>query len=61
VFEGRNEEKDAADDSADIAPVPNAVCEVKPSMEHGHAVDKSGTGREIVYTFKCDDGYWFCV
>jgi hypothetical protein len=27
-------------------------------MENGHAVDKSGSGLDLVYKFECDDGYW---
>ena len=34
------------------------VCDLQPSMENGHAVDKSGSGLDLVYKYECDDGYW---
>lgn len=33
------------------------VCELKPYIDNGKAVDKAGTGKDASYTFKCDDGY----
>ena len=34
-----------------------AVCELKPYIDNGKAVDKAGAGKDASYTFQCDDGY----
>jgi len=35
------------------------VCDLRPQIEHGHAVEKFGAEGELSYKMQCDPGYWF--